>query len=322
MKKKLVVLGLCGLFFITGCGQKQIPKLEDGKEVVAEVDGKQITAEELYAALKEENGTNVLINLIDEYIMEQEFTDEEAANEYAERQYKYIKASYEAQGVSDFDSYVLQYYESVKVFKEMIAKDYKATKIAENYIIDNLTEDEINKYYEDEIFGTMTVKHILIIPSYDSGASEDEIATAKEEALNKAKSLITELDNGADFETLAKENSQDGTASNGGLFEDFSKENTDSAFWEASYKLEDGKYTSTPVESAYGYHIIYKVSGNEKPTLEESMDKINEALADEKINESSNSIQIYLAKVREKYNLNIYETSINDLYNETITNLK
>lgn len=322
MKKKLVVLGLCGLLFVTGCGQKQIPKLEDGKEVVAEVDGKQITAEELYSALKEENGTNVLINLIDEYIISKEFTDEEAADEYAERQYKYIKSSYEAQGVSDFDTYVLQYYESVKEFKDMIKKDYKATKIAENYIIDNLTEDEINKYYEDEIFGTMTVKHILIIPSYESGASEDEIKKAKDEALEKTKNLITELNNGADFETLAKENSQDGTASNGGLFENFSKENTDSAFWEASYKLENGKYTTTPVESAYGYHIIYKVSANEKPTLEDSTDKINEALADKKLNESSNSLQIYLSKVREKYNLNIYETTINDLYNKTINNLK
>ena len=53
MKKKLVVLGLCGLLMVTGCGQKQIPKLEDGKEVVAEVEGKQITADDLYSALKE-----------------------------------------------------------------------------------------------------------------------------------------------------------------------------------------------------------------------------------------------------------------------------
>ena len=321
MKKKLVVLGLCGLLMVTGCGQKQIPKLEDGKEVVAEVEGKQITADDLYSALKEESGTNVLINLIDEFIISKEFTDEDAANSYADRQYKYLKAQYEAKG-TDFDKYVLQYYDSIKDFKNMIAKDYKATKVAENYVKSILTEDEIKKYYEDEIFGTMTVRHILIIPSYEKDASEDDIKKAKEEALEKAKNLINELNNGADFETLAKENSQDGTASNGGLFENFSKENTDSAFWAASYKLEDGKYTTEPVESQYGYHIIYKVSGNEKPSLEDSRDKITAALANQKLNESSNSVQIYLAKVREKYKLHIYETTINDLYNKTIDKLK
>ena len=321
MKKKLVVLGLCSLLVITGCGQKQIPKLEDGKEVVAELEGKQITADDLYKALKEENGTNVLINLVDEYIISKEFTDESAANSYAEQQYKYLKASYEAQG-ADLDKEIVKYYESVKAFKEMIAKDYKSTKVAENYVKSILTEDEINKYYNDEIFGTMTVKHILILPHYDKDASEDDIKKAKEDALEKTKNLINDLNNGADFETLAKENSEDGTASKGGLFEDFSKENTDSAFWEASYKLENGQYTSEPVESQYGYHIIYKVSANEKPSLEDSKEKITDALVSKKMSENTNSVQIYLAKVREKYNLNIYETTINDLYNKTIDKLK
>ena len=54
----------------------------------------------------------------------------------------------------------------------------------------------------------------------------------------------------------------------------------------------------------------------------DSRDKITAALANQKLNESSNSVQIYLAKVREKYNLNIYETTINDLYNKTINKLK
>ena len=320
MKKKLIVLCLSSLFILTGCG-KEVPKLENGQEVVAEIEGHQVTADDLYGALKEQYGTSILVNLIDEYIISKEFTDEDAAKSYAEQQYKYLKASYDASG-QDLDKEILNYYESVAAFKELIARDYKSTKVVENYVKGILTEDEINKYYEDEIFGTMTVRHIIIIPEYENGATEDEIKKAKEDALNKTKDLITQLKNGADFATLAKEHSQDGTAENGGLFENFSKETTDAAFWKAAYELENDKYTETPVESSFGYHIIYKISSNEKPTLEDSKEKVMESLVEEKLSESNNSLAIYWSKIREKYNLNIYETTIDSLYKKSISNLK
>ena len=45
MKKKLlVVLGAC-LLTVTGCGK--VPKLENGQEVVASIDGFNLTAEDL-----------------------------------------------------------------------------------------------------------------------------------------------------------------------------------------------------------------------------------------------------------------------------------
>ena len=321
MKKKLVVLCLSSLLLLTGCG-KEVPKLADGTEVVAEIEGKQIIAEDLYEALKEQYGTSVLVNLIDEYIISKEFTDEDGAKSYANQQYKYLKASYEANG-ANVDEEILRYYESINAFKEMLAKDYKSTKVAEKYVSENLTDEEINKYYKDEIFGTMSVRHILVIPEYEKGAKEDEIKAAEDKALQEAKDLITQIKNGADFATLAKENSDDtGTATNGGLFENFSKENTDAAFWKASYELKNDTYTETPVKSQFGYHIIYKISSNEKPSLEDSKEKITSALVNKKLNESENSVAIYWSKIREKYNLNIYETTIDKTYNKTESNLK
>lgn len=319
--KKFIVLSLCGLFCLTGCGEvKQIPKLEDGKEVVAELEGKQITADDLYKALKDEGGTTILVNLIDEYITSKEFNDEDAAKAYAETQYKYYKAQYEANN-QDVDQAILQYYESVKTFKEMLMKDYKSTKVAEKYLKENLTEDEINKYYKDEIFGKMTVRHILIIPDTTSDMKDEEKSKAKTDALNKAKDLIKKLNEGANFEELAKEHSEDGTASNGGLFENFEKSNTDAAFWQASYKLKDGEYTKSPVESAYGYHIILKVSSEEKPSLEDSKEKIEDALVAKEMNGSDMVSKTWI-KVRDKYKLNIFDTALNDIYKDTTTKLK
>ena len=43
-------------------------KLKDGKEIIASIDGKEITSEDLFDELKRQYGTNVLINQIDDFI--------------------------------------------------------------------------------------------------------------------------------------------------------------------------------------------------------------------------------------------------------------
>ena len=85
MKKKLlVVLGAC-LLTVTGCGK--VPKLENGQEVVASIDGFNLTAEDLYEELKDANGVNIIINKIDEYIADKEIKDSKEAEEYAKKGY-------------------------------------------------------------------------------------------------------------------------------------------------------------------------------------------------------------------------------------------
>ena len=321
MKKKLIVL-LAILVLVSGC-TKHETKLVDGKEVVAEVEGLQITSEDFYGTLKDEYGYATLLGLIDNYIISKEFTDEDAATSYAKQQYEYLKASYEAND-SDLDTEILNYYSSVQAFKDMLAKNYKSSKVVEKYISESLTDKEIEDYYNSDIYGTMTVRHILVKPTYASTATDSEKASAKTTALNEAKDIITKLNQGADFATLAKENSDDtGTSSNGGLFENFEKDTTDAAFWAASYVLKDNEFTKTPVESAYGYHVILKVSSASKPSLDDSKDKIKEALVSEKLTAAGdNATAIYWAKIREKYKMNISETKISDEYNSNISKLK
>ena len=76
--------------------------------------------------------------------------------------------------------------------------------------------------------------------------------------------MIAQLDNGADFATLAQENSGDaGSAANGGELGYFSVGNGSTIpqmmvdeFTEGAQALEIGEYSKTPVVSDYGYHII------------------------------------------------------------------
>lgn len=313
MKKKLLILSICLCALLTGCGE--IPKLKNGEEVVAEIKGKKISANDLYEELKEQGGKTTLLQIIDNYIISQEVKDNSEAKEYAKNYLEQLKAYYENAG-QDFKSMLSSYgFANENAFLDTLINDYQKQKVAEKYIENNLEEDEINAYYEKEIFGEQTVRHILIMPETNDKMTEDEVTEAEANALKEAKSIIKKLKDGKDFEELAKKYSDDeGTKEDGGLFADFTKEGVDSSFWEASYKLKDGKYTEEPVKSVYGYHIILKVSSNKKPKLEDVIDDIKEKLVQEKTANDSTIIDKTWIKIRESYNLEINDSEIKKEY--------
>ncbi|MFZ2507853.1 MAG: peptidylprolyl isomerase [Steroidobacteraceae bacterium] len=72
----------------------------------------------------------------------------------------------------------------------------------------------------------------------------------------KAKDLIAQIDKGADFEKLAKENSKDGSADEGGDLGWFSAAQMVKPFADALQQLEVGKYSATPIQSEFGWHVI------------------------------------------------------------------
>ncbi len=79
-----------------------------------------------------------------------------------------------------------------------------------------------------------------------------------------AEKIRKQIENGADFDYLAKEKSTDkASAVAGGDLGYFTKEKMVPAFAEAAFKLENGE-VSEPVESDFGWHIIKKVDERKK----------------------------------------------------------
>ena len=73
----------------------------------------------------------------------------------------------------------------------------------------------------------------------------------------EAKSLIAKLKGGAKFEDLAKKYSKDtGSASHGGDLDWAAPSSYVPEFSAAMVKLKKGEFTTEPVKSQYGYHII------------------------------------------------------------------
>lgn len=316
MKKKLLIASLCAMLLVTGCGQKA--KLKDGKEVVAEIEGKTITAEDLYDELRSQGGTTVLINMIDEFIANKEIETDESAKEYAQNQLDTLKAQYEQSGQDFTAALTSAGYKNENEFKELLILDYKKNKVVENYISDNLTDEEIQEYYDNDVFGEMTVKHILITPETTDDMSEEDTEKAENEAKKKAEEVIEKLNNGEKFDDLIKEYSDDeGSKDNNGLVENFTKDGVVSEFWDASIELKDGEYTKEPVKSEYGYHVIYRVSQKEKAKLKDVKDDIKEKLVEEKLNSDAELATKTWVEIRKKYKLDIKDDDIKKAYNES-----
>ena len=321
MKKKLlVVLGAC-LLTVTGCGK--VPKLENGQEVVASIDGFNLTAEDLYEELKDANGVNIIINKIDEYIADKEIKGSKEAEEYAKKQIESLKAQYEMYNMDFSAALKSNGYANEDELAKEIALSYKKDEVVKKYLESKLTDEEINEYYNSEIFGEMTVRHILIKPSTTDDMSDEDKKKAEEEALNKAKELIKKLDDGEDFATLAKENSADeGTASEGGLFANFTKQGVVSEFFDAAYALKDNEYTKEPVKTTYGYHIILKISQNEKPSLDTVKDDIKDTLVTNKLDSDKKLSVTAWDEIRSKYNMSINDDKLKSNYTTIIDSYK
>ena len=321
MKKKYLLLLLCLPLLVTGC--KYEPKLVDGKEVVVELNGKQFTAEEFFEELKDVSGTSILVNLVNDYITEQELTDEmkKEAEEQAKAEYESYKAYYG----NDWNNFLAYYqFKNDDDLIESLENNYKQSLVLEKYLeTDVIKEEEIQEEYDKNIYGESTIRHILIKPEVNDNMTSTEKEEEKRKALEEATELIKQLqeskDLEKDFTNLAKEKSDDtGTASEGGLLENITNEsNLVEGFWEAVEKLEVGKMTTEAVETEFGYHIIYKVSQKEKPALDEVKDKVIDNLVDELLSEE-NASMVYWAGLREKYNMVIYDEVIKDSYDSTM----
>ena len=127
--------------------------------------------------------------------------------------------------------------------------------------------------------GKVEVEHILRL--FPRGANDSAKAVVKE----KIDSIYTALVNGADFEELAKVESQDpGSAKNGGKLPLFGINRMVKPFEEMSFKLNDGEM-SIPFETNYGWHIVKKLSHQGVPTLEDARKGIEaQIMRDERAN--------------------------------------
>ena len=326
MKKKLLIcLAVLGL--TSGCGK--VSTLPNGNDALVSFSNTNlgISAGDLYSEVK---GTALskLIDMIDTKILLDKYPDKSSdADKYVNEQYDLIKTNFkDDKGKFDEEALKEQIYAyygitDIDKFKDIIRLNYYRTEAVNDYAKKSVTDKQIQKYYDENVYGDISCKHILITPAVTDNMSDEVKTKADKEALQKAKDIIKKLKNGESFDDLAKEYSDDtSNKDKGGDLGYFNTGDMLEEFEKAAFALKKGKYTTTPVKTKYGYHIILKTDEKEKPSLEDKKEEIIKTLASEaKSNDTALSINA-LVELRKEYGMNIEDDEMSKLYSTYISN--
>lgn len=326
MKKKLLIcLAVLGL--TSGCGK--VSTLPNGNDALVSFSNTNlgISTGDLYSEVK---GTALskLIDMIDTKILLDKYPDKSSdADKYVNEQYDLIKTNFkDDKGKFDEESLKEQIYAyygitDIDKFKDIIRLNYYRTEAVNDYAKKSVTDKQIQKYYDENVYGDISCKHILITPAVTDNMSDEDKTKADKEALQKAKDIIKKLKNGESFDDLAKEYSDDtSNKDKGGDLGYFNTGDMLEEFEKAAFALKKGKYTTTPVKTKYGYHIILKTDEKEKPSLEDKKEEIIKTLASEaKSKDTALSINA-LVELRKEYGMNIEDDEMSKLYSTYISN--
>ena len=142
-----------------------------------------------------------------------------------------------------------------------------------------ITDEEIATTYEEQV---------KLAPTQQYKARHILVATQGE-----AVEIIEALIAGGNFSELAKEHSSDTSAASGGDLEWFVPGQMVQPFSQAVVRLEDGRYTTDPVQTDFGWHVILREGSRdaEPPPLESVRDQIFVRLQTQKL-------QDHLAELR------------------------
>ncbi|WP_130736880.1 peptidylprolyl isomerase [Flavobacterium sp. J27] len=167
--------------------------------------------------------------------------------------------------------------------------------------------------------GEVTVAHIMILKP------NNEDAAAQQKAKQTIEDIYKKIQQGENFESLAKQFSEDKTSAvNGGVLQRFSAgQLTSVEFENVAFSLQDKNQISEPFESKFGWHIAKLIDKHPVPSLDEMRyDLENKIRRDERSLIITNSLA---KKARNKYPISVDEKLLakikgivtNDYYNQS-----
>ena len=321
MKKLLKNITLMlAILLLAGCGNNI--ELKNGEEVLVSFENEElsITAEDLFKKLKENYGANYMIELMDERILDLKYPTDDVAKAFVANQIESMEVSYG--GAQKFLEALQSYgYETVDEYEKIVMLGYKRQLAVKDYVKENLSDKDIQKYYDNNMFGDITASHILVELKNSSSMTEEQKREAEDKAQETLKSIYEKLDEGGDFHDVALMYSEDSaTADNGGRLGTFSKGEMESEFEKAAMDLEVEKYTKQAIKTSYGYHVILKEDEKEKPALETVRETIIEKLVEEEIANDDKLQYKALIELRKSYGIEINDEDLSSQYENAVNN--
>ncbi|WP_108672416.1 peptidylprolyl isomerase [Peribacillus acanthi] len=285
MKKIVISISLIGgLIGLSACSSDNT-----NMEPIVQTKQGNISKEDLYEAMKDKYGEQVLQQIVYEKILSKKY---KVDNEEVNQKVQEIKD----QAGANFEMVLMQ--NNIKDENEL-KNVLKSQLLIEKAAIKEITvtEDEIQKSYEDYT-PEIKARHILV---------EDE---------KSAKEIKKKLDSGEEFEKLAKELSKDpGSAEKGGDLGWFGLGKMVPEFEKSAYSLKVNQI-SNPVKSPNGYHIIQVTDKKEKEPFEKMKKELEYQIKVSKIDDNlvkevmTKEIKVAKVEVMDKELKGIFEEDL------------
>ena len=239
---------------------KDTPKPPAADEVIAVVNGTEITLEDVQIYMSSKAGTGAHSNpgqILNE-VINRELIKQAALEAGLDKEEDFKKA--------------LEIQKTTLLVNAMLSKKLDAV---------DLSDKALKKEYEEQIKTApkkeYKARHILV-------KSEEE-----------AKKIIEQLNDGADFVKLAKEKSIGPSGPNGGDLGWFKPTTMVPEFADAVTGLKDGEITTEPVKTQFGWHVIKLEQSRDiaPPSFESMKDQLRSIVANK-------AIQNYLRELHDK----------------------
>ena len=204
--RKAILFGVVGflvatLLFRCILWPDRIATLKDGTQPIAHVNGDTITADDLYTDMKKMYSVKILLNKIDDMILVEKYPEDKDMTTEVNDTAEYYYSMYEQyQNISKEQFLTENGFANEEEFLEALKLDYRRNKYFDSYVEGLIDEKDIEKYYEDDVFGDVDSKHILV--KIDNN-SDDGLSDA--EAKKLANEIIKKLNDGKKWDEVIEE---------------------------------------------------------------------------------------------------------------------
>lgn len=278
MNKKIIPLILAGTAALTACKEGQLSSAGDSSDTLATVVSKEDAIASVNGQYISKQALETLEKEISQRSRGQTFPKEKLVDELVQRELLIQDA-------------VAKQLEKTPDFAEKLAtikKSLLSQAAIQEYIKANpVTDEELKAEYDKNVGKEgeeYKARHILV----------------KTEA--EAKKIIAKLAKGSDFAELAKKESTGPSGPKGGDLGWFASGQMVPPFSEAVIALADNKFTTEPVKTQFGYHVILREGSRAQtpPPFDTVKEQIRPMLQRQKV-------QTFLTTLRNQAQVEIIE---------------
>lgn len=183
-------------------------KTVDGKDVVASITDKDIFADDVFETISTQGGDDLLFAKFQDAVASQAVETTDDIKSEAKLQAKSIEENFKANDPTNYKTTIQSQLNGIGYddLDDYCLKTTKVTKLQTEYMDANM-DSLFSPIYKEK--NSRSVAHILV--------KMEDSANPTEEELEKIKKIEDALAAGTSFEDVAKEYSEDSSATNGGV---------------------------------------------------------------------------------------------------------